>query len=193
MFYNNPATRAAFQAGRSWEARAQHLEDALSQSPVGQARGRTSLHPSLSAEALCGYHHNCLVPGKGAVSSFLCVKDMRSMRMELCSCPRKDEGLIRFLALGIKTLTVLVLVVLPNQHGYKRKSDCIPPPPAAAGWFMVAISLPVSGRNFFCLRCPWCPVPSVMHYPAERDATAVLARAVWVCSLCPIAQRHSVA
>lgn len=42
MFYNNPATCAAFQARRSWEAKAQCVKDGLSQSPMGQARGRAS-------------------------------------------------------------------------------------------------------------------------------------------------------
>lgn len=41
--------------------------------------------------------------------------------MELCSCPGKDEGLIRFLALGIKTLTGLVLIVLPSQHAIRER------------------------------------------------------------------------
>lgn len=33
---------------------------------------------------------------------------------------------------------------------------------------MVAISLTVSGKSFFCMRCSWCPVLSNEHYPAER-------------------------
>jgi len=73
MFYNNLAMCAAFQARRSWEVKVQCMKDGLSQSPVGQARGRASLHPCPSAGALRGYEHSCLVPGKGAVSSFLCI------------------------------------------------------------------------------------------------------------------------
>lgn len=79
-----------------------------------------------------------------------------------------------FLALDIKTLTGLVLIVPPSQHGYKKESDCLPPPPATAGWFMVATSLPVIGKRVFCMRCSWCPVLSVMHCPADRGDTVML-------------------
>lgn len=69
------------------------------------------------------------------------------MKVGVCSSPGRHDGLSDFLALGIKTLTGLVLVVLPNQHSYKRESDCLPSPPATAGWFIIAIDLPVGGKN----------------------------------------------
>lgn len=65
------------------------------------------------------------------------------MKIGFCSSPGRHNGLSDFLALGIKTLTGLVLIVLPSQHSYKRGSDCLPSPPTA-GWFMLAIGLPVS-------------------------------------------------
>lgn len=72
-----------------------------------------------------------------------------------------------FVALEIKTLAGFVLIVPPSQHGYEE-SDCLPPPPATAGWFMVAVGLPVFGKRFCYMRCSWCPALSVMHCPAEK-------------------------
>lgn len=100
------------------------------------------------------------------------------MKVGFCSSLGRHDGLSDFLALGIKTLAGLVLVVLPNQHSYKKESDCLPSPLATAGWFIVAIGLPVGGKNrtffFFCMRCSWCPVPCVMHCPTERVGTLLL-------------------
>lgn len=56
------------------------MENGLSQSHMGKARDRASLHPSPSVRDLLEYQHNCLVPGKGADFLSIYLKDRSSMQ-----------------------------------------------------------------------------------------------------------------